>query len=297
MLTLNAQGGWTVLHAKKARAAPLMQSMGPAVATGPGPSMAGGFDDPYGGDPFGADPAAPPPMPMDGGPHDPGMADLNDPMMGGNPAMEFGPEAGGGDMPPPVDQGEVPQDGLHGGTSSSGSSSPRTPKKRRGRRRRASTGTSYRTDDVDSYYGDSPSYRDRRHSYSYGQNYPPPGQTYGMPPLQQAPPANDYGPTTPISLYGPQEYRRRLENQRRARRRTLTQPAMQYDPNTGQYIEPAQNFNARSMQPLSHVQEEEEEEYVQQMQQRPGDPNLRQDGFANRTRVWKRLHNDSGLIM
>lgn len=158
------------------------------------------------------------------------------------------------------------------------------------RKRRGSTGTRYTTDN-ESYHARSPTRRDRRRSYTYGSRG---SQDYILPP--SAPAIDNIPATSPISLYGPEESRRRIEQQRRSRRRSLVQPGMPFDPHTGTYVEPAGRFVQRSSQALHNVEEEEDDEIARIGQLNSGDPRSRQDGFANRTRVWKRLQSNSGII-
>lgn len=253
-----------------------------------GAPMDGDFGDPY-GDSNGSLPPV-----GDGAPPDHFDADgMNDGFVeekiGGLPGD---PEA---DLQP----GSEEQAGAEGdqspGASSTSSASSRTRhRRRRKKKRRATTGGSYISDDIDPYYD-----TDRRHSYNYGSRYPPPGQNYIIPPVQHMSQVNeDYVATTPISLYGPNEYRRRLEEKRRTRRQSLIQPAMEFDPTTGRYIEPAGRFNARTQQMLPGLQEEDVDDADMQVQLRAADPRFRQDGFANRTKVWKRLQGgDPGMIL
>ncbi|KAK9895789.1 hypothetical protein P389DRAFT_69682 [Cystobasidium minutum MCA 4210] len=254
--------GWTVLQARKLRGMQPMQTMQQQQ-----PMM--------GEAPFMAD-QMPPGPPFDDGGFDEGQFDEGQP-----PPLDPGQEG-----MPPIEG--MPPDGEPMEDEDESPRSPRRSRRKKKSKRRSSRG-SYESDDLesccDSYL---PPPVPRRHSYSYGQEY--------IPPPQLAPVA-DFVPSTPISLYGPQEYQRRLENRRRARSRSLSQPVMQFDPNTGQYITPAGNSNARTTQMLPNVQEEEEEDVTMQAAQRVTDPNMRQGGFANRTRVWKRLQNDSGLIL
>lgn len=93
--------------------------------------------------------------------------------------------------------------------------------------------------------------------------------------------------TTPIDLYGPQEYQRRLEQHRRSRRQSLTQPTLQYDPVQGRYVQPANTFGQRTFDTVP--EEDEEEEQIVPQPPPTNDPRISRDGFANRAREWKRL--------
>lgn len=265
------QAGWTVLHARKKNAPHPLQAFPPPPDQN--------LNNPYAQNqmmyPAGPDPDAPPLAPVQEGPL-PNVDPNAMPYMGEKQSMDQYAQSS---TFPPVQ----PEDVCDGQTY------PSVRKDRsHNKRRRASTGTRY-NDDVDSYYSRSPT-RGRRHSYS-GQG----SQDYIMPPPAQ--PVDDVPATSPISLYGPEEYRRRLEQQRRSRRKSLVQPSsMQFDPQTGRYVEPAERFVQRSSQGLPSLEEEEDEEAIRADRLRPDDPRLRQDGFANRTMVWKRLQRNTGIL-
>lgn len=230
--------------------------------------------------PAGPDLNAPPPPPMNEGPLPEG--DPNAMPYMGEKQNDLPPAGQFMNNPPPQEGLLSPRQDATSHIGSQGRGSPR--------RRRASTGGRYNSNDIDSYNSRSPSPRQRRYSYRDNPNRfddPPSGQPMAY--------ADDVPGTSPISLYGPQEYQRRLEQQRRSRRQSLVQPTMQFDPNTGGYVEPAGRFVQRSSQRLPDL-EEEEDEINRAVQLRPGDPRLKQDGFATRTRVWKRLQNNTGIV-
>lgn len=288
------QGGWIVLRARKKNAPPHAPPPPPPPFADqsfpPGPAPQEMYNDPYlpqnhmaypPPPPLGPDPNAPPPAPIQEGSIPTGDPNAM-PYMGGeshntNQGLSQNPELT--PFPPEEEHQDIQQD-----------MSPRRERSHsKSRRRRASTGTRFE-EDIDSYYSRSPTLRSRRHSYAGGGQS---GLGYVLPP--PAHPADDVPATSPISLWGPEEYRRRLEYQRRSRRRSLVQPSMQFDPHTGRYVEPAGRFVQRSSQVLPNLEEEEDEEAIGIRPLSLADPTLRQDGFANRTMVWKRLRRNSGI--
>jgi hypothetical protein len=291
------QAGWTVSHAKRSGAAAKGSTAAAAV-----PPPAGGMD-PYGsGGGFGSPDDA---MSVGGGgggsfPGD--NLDTGDPMMGNpvmdDPMMEEKGAMTGTIMPPDPEEKDhaleaslaAENQSVKSSKSGDGESEKHrrhshSHKHKRHRRKRA---PSFVTEDIDSYYERSPPI--------YRSSAPPPphsrrtSHAYGYEPA--APPAAhhaDYAAvSSPISLYGPQDSRRILEQQRRLRRRSLSQPAQQFDPSTGTYVQPASRFGERAVQPVLEELEEEAED-LDAVRLRPNDPRLSQDGFANRTRVAKKL--------
>ena len=131
-------------------------------------------------------------------------------------------------------------------------------------------------DDVDSYYLRSPTLR--------GAPRPPARLAFAGSARQQQQHLSPIPASSPVTLYGPLEQQRRVEQVRRSRRMSLTAPAageMQQHQQTGN------GFRVRSMDPAANAIPEDEEENTAAMAL----PNHRvsRDGFAHRAQEWKKL--------
>lgn len=127
--------------------------------------------------------------------------------------------------------------------------------------------------DVDSYYLRSPTVRGTAPR-------PPARVAFADSARQQA--------TSPVTLYGPLEQQRRVEQARRSRRMSLTAPAIGEMPNAHD-TQAGGGFNIRSQDPMASViPEEDEEENVAAAVALPA-YRVPRDGFAHRAQEWKKL--------
>lgn len=130
-----------------------------------------------------------------------------------------------------------------------------------------------RGDDVDSYYMRSPTVR---------------GAAAPRPPARVAF-AESARPlaSSPVTLYGPLEQQRRVEQARRSRRMSLTAPAIgEITPQHGHQA--GNGFLTRSQDPMTSMIPEEDEENATAAMALPAH-RVSRDGFAHRAQEWKKL--------
>lgn len=131
-------------------------------------------------------------------------------------------------------------------------------------------------DDVDSYYLRSPTLR--------GGAPRPPARVAFADSARQQQHLSPMPASSPVTLYGPLEQQRKVEQVRRSRRMSLTAPAVGEMP---QYQQGGTGFHQRSLDPMSTaIPEEEDEETAAVTLQ---NHRVSRDGFAHRAQEWKKL--------